>query len=170
MKKYKNTAWDIYSILYILFGIISLSTIIVVGIKILAWKQEYSNLLGEEFFELIGAIFIAFILLSVISVFLFLALSKMNSSIESLYDCIDLSLYSKDHKESESANESFNQTTYSYTITKQCQACSICQENCPMQAIVENHGEYSINQTICVHCGLCEESCPYQAIKKSNNN
>ena len=167
MKKYQNTAWNIYSVFYILGGIISLIAIIIAGIKIIGMGQEYQSLLGEEFFWLIGIIFVVFILLSAINFCLFFALSTMNASIESLYDYIDKN---SNNKEKQTANESSNQNNYSYTITKQCQACSVCQEICPAQAIVEKHGECFINQTICIHCGLCEESCPYQAIEKLKNN
>ena len=168
MKKYQNTAWNIYSVFYIFGGIISLIAIIIAGAKIIGMGQEYQSILGEEFFWLIGIIFVVFILFSAINFCLFLALSTMNTSIESLYDDIHKNLNNDEEKQT--VNGESNQNNYSYTITAQCQACSVCKEICPVQAIVEKHGECLINQTICIHCGLCEESCPYQAIKKFKNN
>lgn len=167
MKKYKNTAWNIYSVLYILGGIISLVAIIIAGIKIIGMKQEYQSLLGKEFFWFVGIIFVVFILLSATNFCLFFALSTMNTSIENLYNRIDKNSI---NKEKQTANENSNQNNYSYTITTQCQVCSVCQEICPAGAIIEKNGKLFIDQTICIHCGLCEENCPYQAIENLKNN
>lgn len=46
-----------------------------------------------------------------------------------------------------------------------CTACGICKdERCPMDAIAEDNGEYSVVKERCIGCGACAPTCPVDAI------
>jgi Pyruvate/2-oxoacid:ferredoxin oxidoreductase delta subunit len=47
-----------------------------------------------------------------------------------------------------------------------CAQCGVCaDERCPMVAIVEEDGEYSVLAERCIGCGACVPSCPTESIK-----
>jgi MinD superfamily P-loop ATPase len=42
-----------------------------------------------------------------------------------------------------------------------CESCGICkEERCPMDAIVEDLGGYSVQAERCIGCGVCAVTCP----------
>lgn len=46
-----------------------------------------------------------------------------------------------------------------------CSACGVCaDERCPMEAIVEENGSYSVVPERCIGCGACTATCPTDAI------
>ncbi|TXT67400.1 MAG: 4Fe-4S ferredoxin iron-sulfur binding domain-containing protein [Promethearchaeota archaeon] len=55
---------------------------------------------------------------------------------------------------------------------QKCVSCSICQEICPMDAILKTNGaqqdskeqKIKINKDLCIGCGLCASHCPHGAI------
>jgi len=47
-----------------------------------------------------------------------------------------------------------------------CSACGVCaDERCPMDAIVEENGAYSVLVERCIGCGACAPSCPTESVK-----
>ena len=44
-----------------------------------------------------------------------------------------------------------------------CIGCGACVGDCPVSAIVEEGGKYTINED-CIDCGACVGSCPVDAI------
>jgi Fe-S-cluster-containing hydrogenase component 2 len=47
-----------------------------------------------------------------------------------------------------------------------CAACGVCaDERCPMDAIVETDGSYSVLEERCIGCGVCTPTCPTESIK-----
>jgi NAD-dependent dihydropyrimidine dehydrogenase PreA subunit len=52
-----------------------------------------------------------------------------------------------------------------YKITDACVSCGSCKDGCPVDAIVEDGGVYSIVSDECVDCGTCESNCPSNAIE-----
>ena len=51
-----------------------------------------------------------------------------------------------------------------FKITEDCVSCGTCVDECPVGAIKEADGKYSIDQEICTQCGACKEVCPVEAI------
>jgi NAD-dependent dihydropyrimidine dehydrogenase PreA subunit len=51
-----------------------------------------------------------------------------------------------------------------YSISNECNACGICEPECPVQAILPGEEKYYIDPDECTDCGLCEEVCPVDAI------
>ena len=46
-----------------------------------------------------------------------------------------------------------------------CEACGTCaEERCPMNAIVEDNGAYSVKPERCIGCGVCTATCPTESI------
>ena len=46
-----------------------------------------------------------------------------------------------------------------------CAACGVCaDERCPMDAIVEQDGSYSVQPERCIGCGVCVPTCPTESI------
>ncbi|MBC8178141.1 MAG: 4Fe-4S binding protein [Desulfobacteraceae bacterium] len=46
-----------------------------------------------------------------------------------------------------------------------CESCGICRdERCPMDAIVEDDGEYRVEGERCIGCGVCVVTCPSESI------
>jgi Na+-translocating ferredoxin:NAD+ oxidoreductase subunit B len=46
-----------------------------------------------------------------------------------------------------------------------CQACGVCAtERCPVSAIVEEQGNYSVMAERCIGCGVCASTCPTSSI------
>ena len=47
-----------------------------------------------------------------------------------------------------------------------CSACGVCaDERCPMDAIVEEDGAYSVLPERCIGCGVCTADCPTESIR-----
>jgi electron transport complex protein RnfB len=47
-----------------------------------------------------------------------------------------------------------------------CAACGVCaDERCPMNAIVEEDGNYRVQPERCIGCGVCAPTCPTESIK-----
>jgi Pyruvate/2-oxoacid:ferredoxin oxidoreductase delta subunit len=46
-----------------------------------------------------------------------------------------------------------------------CESCGICkEERCPMDAIIEENGVYSVQAERCIGCGVCAVTCPTESI------
>lgn len=46
-----------------------------------------------------------------------------------------------------------------------CAACGTCaDERCPMEAIVEDDGVYTVQEERCIGCGVCASTCPTESI------
>ncbi len=50
-----------------------------------------------------------------------------------------------------------------YIITSKCEGCGDCVDECPVEAISESDGKYTIDADTCVDCGTCAEVCPVGA-------
>ncbi|PLX42203.1 MAG: ferredoxin [Deltaproteobacteria bacterium] len=55
----------------------------------------------------------------------------------------------------------------SFVITDACEGCGTCLEVCPVDAISEGGGAYSIDAETCVDCGTCAEECPLDACEQA---
>ncbi len=53
---------------------------------------------------------------------------------------------------------------------EQCNACGICAENCPLQAIACSSGVHRIDLYECIRCYCCQEHCPEGAIRLDNQH
>lgn len=51
-----------------------------------------------------------------------------------------------------------------YRITRQCTACGLCREVCPVDVISEGD-IYQVDSAHCLECGACWEVCPEDAIE-----
>ncbi len=63
----------------------------------------------------------------------------------------------------------FSETPSYYIDPEKCQACTICAQRCPVDAIDGGKNKiHIINQETCIRCGTCYDSCPpkFSAIKK----
>lgn len=49
-------------------------------------------------------------------------------------------------------------------LQDKCTACGSCKADCPVDAIAETDGVFSIIDSDCVDCGTCESNCPANAI------
>ncbi len=46
-----------------------------------------------------------------------------------------------------------------------CAACGFCaEERCPVDAVKDNDGAYTVDPTRCIGCGACTTGCPTEAI------
>ena len=55
----------------------------------------------------------------------------------------------------------FNEITSYYIDPDKCQACMICRNRCPVEAIAGGKNQiHVIDQEICIKCGTCFEACP----------
>jgi MinD superfamily P-loop ATPase len=46
-----------------------------------------------------------------------------------------------------------------------CESCGICkEERCPVDAIIEENGVYSVQAERCIGCGVCAVTCPTESI------
>lgn len=58
-----------------------------------------------------------------------------------------------------------------YIVTDKCTGCTICSQECPVNAIPFNpYEKHEINQLICTKCDNCRIVCPEKAIEISNVN
>jgi NADH-quinone oxidoreductase subunit F len=54
----------------------------------------------------------------------------------------------------------------SYRVTDRCIGCTICAQNCPVEAIpFTPHRKHTINNSLCVRCDNCRQMCPEEAIE-----
>ena len=53
-----------------------------------------------------------------------------------------------------------------HKISDACVSCGACVSDCPVEAISEKDGKYSIDPGICTDCGTCVGSCPTDAISE----
>ncbi len=52
-----------------------------------------------------------------------------------------------------------------YFITTECIGCTICAQNCPVDAIKSvPQKRHEIDSNLCIKCGVCKQSCPVEAI------
>jgi len=53
-----------------------------------------------------------------------------------------------------------------YQITDHCTGCTICAQQCPVNAIpVVPHQQHVIEQSLCTKCDTCRRVCPYGAVE-----
>ena len=54
-----------------------------------------------------------------------------------------------------------------YFITDDCISCTLCEAECPTNAISAGDGKFVIDAATCLgeECGLCAKSCPVEAIE-----
>jgi len=56
-----------------------------------------------------------------------------------------------------------------FVIGELCNACGICIETCPSNAIAVQEGKAEMNPFMCTGCGACIPSCPREAIDFKNS-
>ena len=49
--------------------------------------------------------------------------------------------------------------------TDKCTGCSICVDECPVDAIMMVDEKAMINMDECIRCGTCHEVCPNEAVR-----
>jgi NADH-quinone oxidoreductase subunit F len=53
-----------------------------------------------------------------------------------------------------------------YTVDDKCIGCTICAQQCPVDAIPFNpHKKHEIDTAICTKCDICRQACPVDAIR-----
>ncbi len=53
-----------------------------------------------------------------------------------------------------------------YSVNDNCIGCTICAQECPVNAIPFNpHKKHEINTTLCTKCDICRQACPVDAIR-----
>jgi NADH-quinone oxidoreductase subunit F len=53
-----------------------------------------------------------------------------------------------------------------YDITDACIGCTICSQECPVDAIpLTPHARHIIDDALCVRCGICKAVCPERAVR-----
>ena len=63
-----------------------------------------------------------------------------------------------------------------YRVTSRCIGCTLCAQNCPVEAIAFTPLERAeIDSALCTRCGICHQACPENAIeitdtKRDNEN
>ena len=50
-----------------------------------------------------------------------------------------------------------------YVINDDCISCGACASECPVDAISEGDGKFTINADDCIECGACAGACPVGA-------
>ena len=53
-----------------------------------------------------------------------------------------------------------------YVINDSCISCGTCAGNCPVGAISEGDGQFTIDADTCISCGACAGNCPVGAIEE----
>lgn len=54
----------------------------------------------------------------------------------------------------------------SYSIDDNCIGCTICAQECPVDAIAFNpHQKHEIDITLCTKCDICRQACPQDAVR-----
>ena len=54
----------------------------------------------------------------------------------------------------------------SYSIDDNCIGCTICAQQCPVDAIAFNpHQKHEIDITLCTKCDICRQACPQDAVR-----
>ncbi len=52
-----------------------------------------------------------------------------------------------------------------YSVGENCIGCTICAQQCPVDAIAFNpHQRHEIDTTLCTKCDICRQACPVEAI------
>lgn len=51
-----------------------------------------------------------------------------------------------------------------HVISDDCIMCGSCAGTCPVGAISEGDGKFTIDADTCIDCGACEGACPVGAI------
>ena len=54
-----------------------------------------------------------------------------------------------------------------YRIGDGCIGCGACAGTCPVGAISEDGGAYTINPDVCISCGACAGTCPMGVISEA---
>jgi MinD superfamily P-loop ATPase len=54
-----------------------------------------------------------------------------------------------------------------FFISDECTNCGVCEDACPVDAIVEKDDKRFIEPEQCTECGACVDSCPINAIKEN---
>ena len=58
------------------------------------------------------------------------------------------------------------QALIKYDITDRCTGCTICSQQCPVNAIPFNpYARHTIDQQLCTKCDTCRRVCPYGAVE-----
>jgi NADH-quinone oxidoreductase subunit F len=53
-----------------------------------------------------------------------------------------------------------------YSVGEECIGCTICAQQCPVEAIAFNpHQRHEIDTTLCTKCDICRQACPVEAIR-----
>lgn len=53
-----------------------------------------------------------------------------------------------------------------FVISDSCISCGTCAGNCPVGAISEGDGQFTIDADTCISCGACAGNCPVGAIEE----
>ncbi len=53
-----------------------------------------------------------------------------------------------------------------FVISDSCVGCGSCAGGCPVGAIAEDGGKYTIDADSCINCGACAGACPVGAISE----
>ena len=57
----------------------------------------------------------------------------------------------------------------SYSVTDDCIGCTLCAQNCPVDAIEFNpYEKHEIEDESCIRCGTCMNVCPSDAVRKES--